>query len=192
MYTVLDFETTGLNPQVEQVIEIGAKKIDADFNTIGHMEVLVKLRDGKKLSDFIKELTGLTEEKLVNGLDEKHALQALSSFIGDDIIVAQFASFDLSFLPFSHSNDFICTKSMFTFLYPDKKSGLKDIVAHYGIEYKNHHQAMADVEMTVEAFKLLKAECDAKGIPYLNRMAELSDRPLRFVPQRAEVVKIQK
>lgn len=189
MYTFLDFETTGLNPQVEQVTEIGAVKLDAEFNEIGRMSVLVKLREGKELSDFIKELTGLTEEKLANGLDEKNALMALSSFIGSDIIVAQFASFDLSYLPFSNSNDFICTKSMFKMLYPEKKSGLKQIVAHYGIEYKNHHQAMADVEMTIQAFKLLQAECFEKGISYLNVMTEPEDRPLNYIPTKAVVIK---
>lgn len=189
MYTFLDFETTGLNPQVEQVTEIGAVKLDAEFNEIGRMSVLVKLREGKELSDFIKELTGLTEEMLANGLDEKNALMALSSFIGSDIIVAQFASFDLSYLPFSNSNDFICTKSMFKMLYPEKKSGLKQIVAHYGIEYKNHHQAMADVEMTIQAFKLLQAECHEQGIRYLNVMTEPEDRPLNYIPTKAVVIK---
>ncbi|UAY71969.1 MULTISPECIES: 3'-5' exonuclease [Bacillus subtilis group] len=189
MYTVLDFETTGLNPMTEQVTEIGAVKLDAHFNEVGRMNVIVKLRKGQRLTDYIKELTGLTEEKLANGLDEQYALQALTSFIGKDIIIAQFASFDLSFLPFSNSNDFICTKSMFKLLYPEKKSGLKQIVAHYGIDYKNHHQAMADVEMTVQAFLSLKGECDARGISYINVMTEPEDRPLNFVPTKAVVIK---
>jgi len=188
MYTVLDFETTGLNPMTEQVIEIGAIKLDAQFNEVGRMSVLVKLRKGQVLTDFIKELTGLTEEKLSTGLDELNALQAVTNFIGTDIIIAQFASFDLGFLPFGNNNDFICTKSMFKLLYPEKKSGLKQIVEHYAIEYKNHHQAMADVEMTVQAFLCLKEECDSKGINYLNVMTEPEDRPLKFVPTRTTVV----
>ncbi|MGE6629640.1 3'-5' exonuclease [Bacillus sp. NPDC077027] len=188
MYTVLDFETTGLNPMSEQVTEIGAIKLDAQFNEVGRMSVLVKLRKGQVLTDFIKELTGLTEEKLSTGLDELNALQAVTNFIGTDIIIAQFASFDLGFLPFGNNNDFVCTKSMFKLLYPEKKSGLKQIVEHYDIEYKNHHQALADVEMTVQAFLYLKEECDIKGINYINVMTEPEDRPLKFVPTKATVV----
>jgi DNA polymerase III subunit epsilon len=191
MYTIIDFETTGLSPANEQVIELGACKIDADFNIIGQYLTKVALRDGKELSDFIINYTGIKPEDLTFGLPEQYALDALNSFIGEDIIVAQFASFDLGFLD-AHktvTNDFICTKSMNNLLHPDRKSGLKDIVQQYGFEYKNHHQAMADVRMTAKIFKQLKSEADEIGLEYLNIMTE-THRALAFVPNHAKVIQL--
>lgn len=189
MYTIIDFETTGLTPATEQVIEIGACKVDADFNIIGQYMTKVALNEGMILSDFIIGYTGIKPEDLTHGLDTKSALDALNSFIADDVIVAQFASFDLGFLDVHKTvaNDFICTKSMNNLLHPERKSGLKDIIKQYGFEYKNHHQAMADVRMTAKIFKQLKTEADEAGIEYLNVMTE-THRPLSYVPTHAKVI----
>lgn len=188
MYTVIDFETTGLDPATEQVIEIGAKKFDSQLNPVGAFVTKVKLREGKVLSDFIKNFTGLTDEELVEALDEKAALSALTAFIDTDIIVAQFASFDLSFLPTSKGKDFICTKTMFNLLHPNESAKLKNIVEFYGMEYENAHQAISDVNMTAKVFKIMKQECEEKGIEYINKMTEQPDRPLKYVPENAEVI----
>lgn len=191
MYTIIDFETTGLNPATEQVIEIGACKIDADFNIIGQFTTKVALVDGKELSEFIINYTGIKPKDLEHGLSEDMAFLALNSFIDEDIIVAQFASFDLGFLDFHKkvTNDFICTKSLNNLLHPERKSGLKDIVKQYGIEYKNHHQAMADVGMTAKVFKQLKSEADEIGLEYINVLTE-THRPLSYVPSHAQVIKL--
>ena len=190
MYTVLDFETTGLNPATEQVIEIGAKKFDSQLNMIGAFVTKVKLAEGKVLSDFIKDFTGIKDEELVEALDESDALQALTHFISTDIIIAQFASFDLSFFPQSKGKDFICTKTMFNLLHPSESAKLSHIVAYYGMEYKNAHQAMSDVNMTAKVFKIMKAECEEQGIEYLNKMTQPSDRPLNYIPENAEVITV--
>lgn len=191
MYTIIDFETTGLDYQTEQVTEIAAIKLDKDFNQIGVYQTIVRLEKGRKLSDYIKNLTGLTEKYLASGLTERQGLEALRRFIGPSIVIAHFASFDLGFLSKRmYPKKFICTRTMAQLLFPGEKSGLADITEKYGVELTNHHRALADVEATAEIFKLMKPELDAAGIEYLNVMTERADRKLRYVPWNAKVIEM--
>jgi DNA polymerase III subunit epsilon len=189
MYVVLDFETTGLDYKTEQVIEVGALKLDRDFKEIGTLNVMVKLKKGKKLPPFITELTGIVEDDLREGLSEFQAMQILKRFIGNDIIVAQFASFDLGFLSkYMVPKRFICTRSLSRLLNPSEKASLKDLVQRYNVTLENHHRALSDVKATAEVFKIMKREADEKGIEYLNVMVNASERPLRYIPENAKVV----
>src|SRR5699024_10924435 len=97
-YTVLDFETTGLDYLTEQIIEIGAIKLDNEFNEVGRLHTMVKLTEGKVLKPFVTYLTGITEQDTQQGVSEVDALTMLKLFIGDSVVVAQHAPFDLSFL----------------------------------------------------------------------------------------------
>lgn len=191
MYTIIDFETTGLDYQSEQVTEIAAIKLDKDFNQIGVYQTIVKLQPGRELSDYIKNLTGLTKEFLSSGVTERKGLAMLDKFIGQDTVIAHFASFDLGYLSKRLVPDsFICTRTMAQLLFPGEKSGLADITDKYGIALTNHHRALADVEATAEIFKLMKPELDAAGIEYLNVMTERADRKLRYVPLKAKVIEM--
>lgn len=187
-YVIFDFETTGLDPEKEQVIEIAATKIDEEFNVVGKQHTMVKLHTYEHLPQFIRQLTGIQDSDLVNGVPEDVALLALKDFIGDSIVVAQYASFDLSFLAkVLKPEQFICTRSMARLLRPDEYASLKNLVKIYGIENKNAHRAFADVEATIEVFKHQKAECEAKGIEYMNVLIDSNERPLKYVPENANV-----
>lgn len=189
MYTFIDFETTGFDPNEEQVIEVAAVKVDANLNVKGTLHLMVALKNGKELPDIIVELTGIKEEDLVGGFDEKQSLEILAQFIGNSTVVAQFASFDLGFLAKQlEPTSFICTRSMAQLLRPNEKSSLKNLVERYGVALDNHHRALDDVTATIEVFKHLRKECE--DIEYVNIMTETSERPLRYVPSIAKVVKL--
>lgn len=187
-FVVLDFETTGLDPQEEQVIEIGAVKLDDNLNEVGSFNVYVQLEGGRVLREFIKNYTGITEKELEYGMGRHAAMRSLKDFIGHSTVVAQFASFDLSFLhPWKVPYRFICTRSM-SQLLGYQKNGLKDLVARYGVELVNHHRAVDDARATVEVFKIMKEELDAKGIEYDNIMTERADRKLNYKSPFAKVI----
>jgi DNA polymerase III subunit epsilon len=191
MYVVLDFETTGLDYKTEQVIEVGAIRLDHDFKELGTLHLMVKLKKGKKLPPIITELTGIVEDDLKNGISEFNAMQILNRFIGNDIIVAQFASFDLGFLSkYMQPKKFICTRSLSRLLNPKEKASLKDLVQRYNVKLENHHRALDDVKATAEVFKIMKREADERGIEYLNVMVNATDRPLRYIPENAKVINI--
>ena len=64
-YVAFDLETTGLSPESDQMIEIGAVKIQ-DEKIIGKYNCII--RPEVPVSDFIIELTGITRQMLQNGI----------------------------------------------------------------------------------------------------------------------------
>jgi DNA polymerase III subunit epsilon len=188
-YVVLDFETTGLDYLTEQVIEIGAIKLDKDFNEIGSLHTMVRLTEGKELSQFIQDYTGIKEEALYDGLPEAVALNMLKDFIGNSVVVAQHAPFDLSFLAKAVEPElFIDTRSISRLLNPDEKAGLKDLVERYGVELNGHHRSMNDVKATIEVFKIMMNETLQRGLPVYNVIVKAPDRDLPFIPLSAVVI----
>jgi DNA polymerase III subunit epsilon len=188
MYIVFDFETTGLDHNEEQVIEIASAKLDKDLNVIDTFNTLVALQEGRTLPQFIRQLTGISADDLKDGMPEPEAMAKLKEFIGDNIVIAQFASFDLGFLSKVHKPEkFICTRSMARLLRPSEYASLKNLVQIYNIENTNPHRAFADVEATIEVFRHQKAECDSKGIEYMNVLIDSNERPLRYIPDNAVV-----
>jgi DNA polymerase III subunit epsilon len=189
MYIVFDFETTGLEASKEQVIEIASAKLDENLEPVETYSTLVRLNEGRTLPQFIRQLTGITAEELeAHGIPERHAMKQLKEFIGDNIVVAQFASFDLSFLAkVLVPEKFICTRSMARLLRPDEYASLSNLIKIYGIENLDPHRAYADVEATIEVFKKQKKECDEKGIEYMNVLIDSNERPLKYVPENAVV-----
>lgn len=192
-YTVIDFETTGLDYKTDQVIEIAAVKIDENFKEIGRFHTMVRLNEGRELLDFIKELTGIKEDDLIAGMDEQQALSILSMFIDDSIIIAQNAPFDLSFMSRSNLPEpslFICTRALTKLVEPNESPSLKPTCERHGIKLEGHHRGMNDVLATIEVFKLMKAKADELGIEYQNIVIDSPERPLRFIPKNAKVIKL--
>lgn len=192
-YTVIDFETTGLDYKTDQIIEIAAVKIDENFKEIGRFHTMVRLNEGRELPQFIKELTGIKEQDLIAGMDEQNALATLILFIDDSTVIAQNASFDLSFLNrlnMCEIDSFICTRALTKLIEPNENPSLKPTCERYEIKLESHHRGMNDVLATIEVFKLMKAKADELGIEYQNVVIDSSERLLRFIPKNAKVIKL--
>jgi DNA polymerase III subunit epsilon len=187
-YVFLDFETTGLDYQTEQIIEIGAIKVDDNFDELGRFHTMVALEEGRELPEFITKLTGITTEDLIGAPTEEEALYQLREFIDDSIVVAQNAPFDLSFLSRGGFEPelFICTRALFRYVEPELSASLKDVCARRGISLEGHHRALNDVEATIEAFKQYVKEIPP-NYDMFNVVLDAPDRPLRFVPKGAKV-----
>lgn len=94
-YVVIDVETTGINSEKDQIIEIAAVKME-DNKMIVFQE-LVKIEKG--LQREISELTGITDEMLANkGKDINIVLDEFLTFIGNAILVGYNVIFDIDFL----------------------------------------------------------------------------------------------
>ena len=95
-YNVIDIETTGLNHEVDEIVEIGALKV-VNHTVVDTFHAFVSIEG--KIPTKISELTGITE-KMVN--DEGKALcdvlNEFLTFLGELPIVAHNADFDTNFL----------------------------------------------------------------------------------------------
>lgn len=189
MFTVIDFETTGLDYKENQVIEVGAVKLDKYMNVVDELDYFVSLEEGMVLSDFIKDLTGITEQdlKLHAKLTEEEGLSKLATFIGDDIVVAQNAPFDLSYLSkVLKPKQFYCTRAMSLILDPAERANLDAMAKRYQIEF-NHHRAIDDARATAIIFGILLARMGVEQIDSRNVIIETPDRPFLFMPDNAIV-----
>ncbi|WP_110933780.1 3'-5' exonuclease [Paenibacillus bouchesdurhonensis] len=188
--TVFDFETTGLDPVEERVIEMAAiRVVDGEIVTGFHTLV----QPGKQLTSKITEITGITDEMLVDAMDESLAFRILRNIMGDSLLVAHNAAFDLQFLHHAlnrlagrtFTNPFIdtLTISRDRHFYPHK---LTDMCGKYGIELEGAHRALNDV---LGCWELLKAMHDDEPVDaYLNRLGYLSKYgPPVWVPEHASI-----
>lgn len=190
-YTVLDFETTGLNYLTEQVIEISAIKLTDEFKEVSTFSTFVKLREGKELAPFITELTGITVNDLTGGLPEYKAFEVLKHFIGRDMVVAQWAPFDLAYL---HEwgimpRKYICTKSLTSKAEPDENSSLVATCERLGIKLDGAHRAINDTRATAEVLKHRLLEQGMVGCE--NTVVVTEGRPLNFIPKYTEEIHIK-
>lgn len=90
---VYDVETTGFSARHDHIIELGAAKI-SNGTVVSRFQKLVK--SPKKINKKIEELTGITNEMLEkDGEDLKGVLEEFNEFIGDAMLAAHNAWFDL-------------------------------------------------------------------------------------------------
>ncbi len=94
-FVAVDTETTGLDFDLCNIIEIGAVKVN-DGQIIDSFKSLVKVDE--KLPPFIVHLTGITDEMLADAPSLKEVMTDFDAFVGDSILLAHNASFDMNFL----------------------------------------------------------------------------------------------
>lgn len=94
-YVSLDLETTGLNPKLDKIIEIGMVKV-CDGEITAQMETFVN--PGRALEQRIVELTGIEDKQLADAPEIAEILPEALAFIGDDILLGHGVLFDYSFM----------------------------------------------------------------------------------------------
>ena len=122
-FCVFDTETTGLDPGVEYLTEIGAV-IVRNGEVVEEFDTFVK--PDKPITPKITELTGITNEMVADAPGEKEALEAFLRFADGRILVAHNAhAFDIRFLKaaakrsgISFEPTYIDTLTMAQAMYP--------------------------------------------------------------------------
>ena len=168
-YCVVDIETTGLSAKWDSIIEIGAIRYSGEkeisrFQTLVQPPILIYEDDdneGKYVTDFIEELTGITNEMLETAPCTKDAVTAFSEFLGSSIILGYNVNFDVNFLYDAYvkyldqplSNDFVDIMRMAKRLLPDlPHHRLKDILAYFELVNNKEHRTLTDCEATQNCY----------------------------------------
>ena len=76
-FVVLDLETTGLSVKEDQILEIGAVKVQGGEVTASY-ETFVN--PGRKVPERITELTGIRDEMIANAPDVETAVRGFLDF----------------------------------------------------------------------------------------------------------------
>lgn len=176
-FIVFDTETTGFDPCKEQMIEIGAVKINSDGQIIDRFSKFIKLYRIDRLPEKIKELVNITDNTLeLQGGEVHDVIEEFINFIGDGYLVAQNAKFDISFLAAYFLQNHRVTYSRVCFdtinlgkvIKPGADSYRLAVLAPmFDVEYdvNAHHRADYDAELTAKIFikqlQLLNLDEDA-------------------------------
>ena len=172
-FVVFDIETTGLNSHTNKIIEIGAVKIKAG-RIIDRYSQLIN--PGISIPYHITEITSITNEQVANQPKIDEVIGKFVDFIGDAVLVAHNAPFDMGFikrdikeyLNMDLENSVIDTLQMARDLFPDfKKYGLGDLNKSLGLALEKHHRAVDDSQATANMFIIFLEKYKEKGIEYL-------------------------
>ena len=172
-FVVFDIETTGLNSHTNKIIEIGAVKIKAG-RIIDRYSQLIN--PGISIPHHITEITSITNEQVANQPKIDEVIGKFVDFIGDAVLVAHNAPFDMGFikrdikeyLNIDLENSVIDTLQMARDLFPDfKKYGLGDLNKSLGLALEKHHRAVDDSQATANMFIIFLEKYKEKGIEYL-------------------------
>ena len=172
-FVVFDIETTGLNSHTNKIIEIGAVKIKAG-RIIDRYSQLIN--PGISIPYHITEITSITNEQVANQPKIDEVIGKFVEFIGDAVLVAHNAPFDMGFikrdikeyLNIDLESSVIDTLQMARDLFPDfKKYGLGDLNKALGLALEKHHRAVDDSQATANMFIIFLEKYKEKGVEYL-------------------------
>lgn len=169
-YTMIDTETTGLDPQYDKIIEMAAVKV-RDGKEVARFETLVNPE--QPIDDFIADLTGITNEELSAAPVAADCLPDFMEFIGDDLIVGHNIHFDVNFIYDALTfcgyapikNDFVDTLRLSRRVRPDlEHHRLCDMAAAYNVPQPVAHRSLADCLTAIGVLDALAADIAARGI----------------------------
>jgi DNA polymerase-3 subunit epsilon len=162
---VIDFETTGLSPDLgDRATEVAAVILEGN-KVVDKFQSL--MNSGVKIPSYIQQLTGITNAMLGKAPPCQQVMRELAEFIGDSPLLAHNASFDARFLDaewsriqYKRRQPFACSMLLSRRVYPnfpDHKLGtlVQQLKLPTTGEY---HRALADAEMT--ASLIIKIKCD--------------------------------
>lgn len=175
---VLDIETTGLDKESCQIIEIAAVKICKGMKTQAFSTFV---NPKCPLPQKIVDLTGITDDMLSGAPDIEDVLPKLLDFIGDAVICAHNAAFDTGFLSYAARRlgltfdcPSICTLELSRLLLPEQKThSLPALAKHFAIDPGKSHRATDDTRTTAKLFILLRRNLLRKGVNALKDINRL-------------------
>jgi len=174
---VLDFETTGLSPNMgDRAIEIAGVRLE-NGQVVDSFQSL--MNPGRRVSGFIEDYTGITNEMLVDASACETVMGEFADFIGDANLVAHNASFDQRFLDEelarigrSYTGEFVCSMLVARRIYQDAPNHqLGTLIKHVNIPADGvFHRALYDSQMTAklwqEMLESIESRYALENIPF--------------------------
>lgn len=170
---VLDTETTGISCRKDEIIELAVLKAGQGGRSAvragDHGRVYPASFRGRDFPDKIVELTGITEQMLLDdGIEKRLAAERFAAmFGGKTLIVAYNAQFDLCFLYYFLAQfgmaDVLKGAQMLDALtvYKDRRPfphKLCNAVDAYQLKTQNTHRAIDDARATLELLAAMEEE----------------------------------
>lgn len=154
---------------INEIIEIGAVKLDADLNTVDTFSELIKPVVSKKLRSRIKNLTHITNEDVCHGQPFSQVIKEFADWVGEDALIMTWGDTDIRTLQ-TNFKYFLNIKNIeFITKYVDlqrycqcfinmenvQQAGLSYAAGCLQIDPEKypHHRALDDSLLSAECFK---------------------------------------
>ena len=175
----VDLETTGANPAVDRITEIGVVEVDHS-GVATHWSTLVNPE--QPIPAFIQSLTGISNEMVRKAPTFAELATALHERLEGALFIAHNARFDYGFLRnafeqlgLSFKPDVLCTVKLSRALFPDeRRHNLDTLVARHQLKADTRHRALADADLLWQLWQKLRS----------NLPDETFDAALRSLLQR--------
>ena len=189
-FVIFDTETTGLNPQVDEVCQIAAVRV-----------VNGKLADGERFDMLVNPgrpipagstaVHGITDEMIVDAPSVSEALARFHRFSEGCVLVAHNAPFDMSFLRRRETqigkrfdqpilDTVLCSAILFGQSAEHTLDALCDRLG-VTIPEEDRHTAIGDAIGTAEAFRKMIPMLEAADLPNLGAVISAFDRHSRLI-----------
>jgi len=168
-FVAFDLETTGLSPQLDRIVEIGAVKY-VDGREVAHYGVLVNPE--MPMPPGASAVNGITDAMLEGKPTIREVLPGFLAFVGDAVLVAHNASFDLGFVRSAMArqglgqlpNDFVDTRIMAQKAYPGRPNyKLQSLALDLGVKALEAHRAEDDARVCLEVFQACLKQLNPGG-----------------------------
>ena len=182
VFTVLDIETTGLNVESDEIIEIGAIKYQGNIE-IARFHSLIKPSKAF-IPRYISNITGITTAMIIDKPTIAEVLPQFLDFIKDTVLVGHNINKDLSFLNRDSvkylnrkiKNPYICTDRLARKIMPDVDSkSLINLAKIFNIPVIKHHRAIYDTEVNLEIFKKMMEFLESYSVIKVLDIIKLSE-----------------
>lgn len=172
-YCVLDLETTGISFRTEKITEVGIMKI-RNGELLDSFSCFVNPE--KPIPQKVVEVTNITDDMVKDADTIDKVLPKVIEFIGDSVLVAHNADFDIGFLKYNATalglklnNTYMDTLKLAKELFPQyKKYKLGIIAENLGIKVDVAHRALDDVDTTVKVFNIMLDMLKEQGVKTLD------------------------
>ena len=185
-YIVFDIETTGFSSIRDRIIEIGAVKV-VNGKIVDRFSTFVNPK--RPIPFEITNLTSITDEMVMESPAIDVILPQFLEFVGDGVLVAHNAGFDVGFIEQNCRNlglndhfVYLDTVALARVLLPTLSKYKLNVVAKaLNISLENHHRAVDDAGATAEIFVKFVEMLKKDNISTLKEVNHYGDRNVNAI-----------
>ena len=168
-FIAFDTETSGAFPIGNEVVEFGAVRWKGGQEIDSYQTLL---KPSQPMSDFIIGIHGITNEMVEDAPLMKDKISEIRDYLGDAILMAHHAPFDLGFMMADFerykitppSQDVLCTSLLARKIITESHNHkLQTLITHLGLERGSAHRAKDDARA-----------CLNVGLECMNRLGPLT------------------
>ncbi|MCP5276940.1 MAG: 3'-5' exoribonuclease [Thiobacillus sp.] len=147
----IDLETTGANPTIDRITEIGIVEVEGE--KVSTWNTLVKPE--RTIPAFIQQLTGISNEMVADAPTFAQVADELDQRLQGRLFIAHNARFDYGFIKNEFQRlgrrfraDVLCTVRLSRKLFPEHhRHNLDSLIARHGLVTGDRHRALADADL---------------------------------------------